>query len=111
MKRYCQTLDLYNDPQLIAAYVEEHKHVWAEIKDGIREVGITNMEIYIHHNRLFMIVETVDDFDWEKGFERLATLPRQAEWEAYMSKYQVSKPGQASHEKWQLMDKIFGLNS
>ena len=109
MKRYTQTLDLYNDPALIAAYVEEHRHVWQEIKDGIREVGITDMEIYLHGNRLFMIMETVDDFDWEKDFERLAKLPRQAEWEAYMSKYQVSKSGQASHEKWQLMEKIFKL--
>jgi L-rhamnose mutarotase len=110
MKRYCQTLNLHNNPQLIDAYINEHKNVWTEIKDGIRQVGILNMEIYIHNNHLFMIVETVDDFDWEKGFEHLATLPRQAEWEAYMSKYQVSQPGQASHEKWKLMDKIFGLN-
>jgi L-rhamnose mutarotase len=110
MKRYTQTLNLHNNPQLISAYIEEHRHVWTEIKDGIREVGITNMEIYIHHNTLFMIVETVDDFDWEKGFEQLATLPRQAEWEAYMSKYQVSQPGQEKKKKWTLMDKIFGLN-
>jgi L-rhamnose mutarotase len=57
-----------------------------------------------------MIMDTTDDFDWEKDNTRLATLPRQAEWEAHMSKYQVSKPGQASHQKWQLMQQIFGLN-
>ena len=109
MKRYTQTLDLYNDPALIASYIEEHKNVWPEIKAGIREVGITDMEIYIHGNRLFMIVETVDEFDWERDFERLAKLPRQAEWEEYMSKYQVSEPGQPSHEKWKLMERIFKL--
>ncbi len=109
MKRYCQTLDLYDDPQLIAAYVEEHKHVWEEIKQGIRQVGILDMQIYILKNHLFMIVDTVDDFDWVKDNERLAKLPRQAEWEAYMSKYQVSLPGQASHEKWKLMEQIFRL--
>lgn len=110
MKRYCQTLDLYDNPELIAAYVEEHKYVWEEVKAGIREVGIINMEIYILENRLFMIVETTDDFDWEKDFERLATSPRQKEWETRMSKYQISEPGKASHRKWQLMDKIFDLN-
>lgn len=109
MKRYCQTLDLYDDPQLIAAYVEEHKHVWEEIKQGIRQVGILDMQIYILKNHLFMIVDTVDDFDWVKDNERLAKLPRQAEWEAYMSKYQISLPGQASHEKWKLMEQIFRL--
>ena len=109
MKRYCQTLDLYNDLELIAGYVKEHEQVWPEIKNGIREVGILDMQIFIHENRLFMIVDTVDDFDWEKDNARLATLPRQAEWEAYMSKFQVSKPGQASHEKWQMMERIFKL--
>lgn len=109
MKRYCQTLDLYDDPQLIAGYIEEHRHVWEEIKEGIRQVGILDMQIYIYKNRLFMIVDTIDDFDWVKDNERLAQLPRQAEWEAYMSKYQVSLPGQASHEKWKLMDRIFKL--
>lgn len=61
MKRYCQTLELYNDPELIAGYVEEHSRVWPEIKAGIREVGILDMQIYMYENRLFMIVDTVDD--------------------------------------------------
>ena len=58
MKRYCQTLELYNDSELIRAYVEEHQHVWPEIKAGIREVGILDMQIYIHEHTLFMIVDT-----------------------------------------------------
>lgn len=110
MKRYCQTLDLYNDPELISSYVEEHKQVWNEIKEGIRCVGILDMQIYLLGNRLFMIMDTTDDFDWEKDNARLATLPRQAEWEAHMSKFQVSEPGQASHQKWKLMEQIFSLN-
>lgn len=36
MKRYCQTLDLYDDKELIEAYVAEHAHVWEEVKAGIR---------------------------------------------------------------------------
>lgn len=110
MKRYCQTLELYDDTELIAQYVENHQKVWPEIKKGIREVGILDMQIYIHNNRLFMIVETVDDFDWEKDNARLATLPRQAEWEAYMSHFQKATPNATSSEKWQLMTKIFSLN-
>ena len=110
-KRYCQTLDLKDDPALIAEYVERHseaKH-WLEINEGIRSVGILEMEIYLTGARLFMIVETAADFDWDTAFARLSTLPRQAEWEEYMSVFQVSKPGATSSEKWQLMDKIFWL--
>ena len=109
MKRYCQTLVLRNDPQLIEGYVREHSHVWPEIKEGIREVGILDMQIYIHENVLFMIVDTVDGFDWEKDNARLAGLPRQREWEEYMSRFQDADPHAASHEKWHLMERIFKL--
>ena len=51
-KRYCQTLDLKDDPELISF-----------------------------------------DFDWDEAFARLATLPRQEEWETYMSIFQVARPG------------------
>ncbi|MCK9303469.1 MAG: L-rhamnose mutarotase [Bacteroidales bacterium] len=109
MKRFCQTLKLYDNKDLIEQYVNEHAHVWPEIKAGIREVGILDMQIYIKDNLLFMITDTADDFDWEKDNARLAKLPRQAEWEKYMAKFQQADPTAASSEKWQLMTKIFSL--
>ena len=109
MKRYCQTLQLKNDPELIAQYIEAHCNVWSEIKAGIREVGIVDMQIYIHGCTLFMIADTVDDFDWERDNARLATLPRQAEWEAFVSRFQQALPEASSAEKWQLMERIFKL--
>ncbi len=47
------------------------------------------------------------DFDWDTAFSRLAGLPRQAEWEEYMSVFQQAAPGASSAEKWQLMERIF----
>ena len=67
-KRYCQTLDLKDDPELISF-----------------------------------------DFDWDEAFARLATLPRQEEWETYMSIFQVARPGVTSAEKWRMMERIFHL--
>lgn len=111
VKRYCQTLDLKDDPALIAEYKKRHSESehWAVIREGIRKVGILEMEIYIIDTRLFMIVETPLDFDWEQAMKELATLPRQAEWEEYMSIFQISKPSATSAEKWRLMDRIFYL--
>ena len=109
MKRYCQTLKLRDSEELIARYVEEHKHVWPEVQEGIKEVGILDMQIYIHGNVLFMIVDTVDEFDWEADMGRLATLPRQAEWEEHVGRFQMAAEGASSKEKWTLMDKIFEL--
>lgn len=111
VKRYCQTLDLKNDPDLITRYVEAHSRYksWPEIRAGIREVGILEMEIYILGNRLFMIVDTPLDFDWESAMARLATLPRQAEWENYVAIFQACKEGSTSDEKWQMMERMFYL--
>lgn len=110
-KRFCQTMDLRNDPQLIAEYVKRHSEheVWKEIPAGIREVGILEMEIYLLGTRLFMILETPVDFNWDKAFAKLATLPRQAEWEDYMTVFQLAEKGASSDEKWQLMERIFHL--
>lgn len=111
VKRFCQTLDLKNDPALIEEYKYWHmsENRWPEIPRGIREVGILDMEIYIFENRLFMIVETPVDFVWDEAFAKLANLERQAEWEAFMSKFQVSAENATSSDKWQLMERIFKL--
>jgi L-rhamnose mutarotase len=39
----------------------------------------------------------------------LATLPRQAEWEAFVSRFQQSSPGATSAEKWRPLERIFKL--
>ncbi len=107
MKRYCQTLELRDDPELIEKYLEAHRHVWPEVIAGQREVGIVDMQIYRRGTRLFMIMDTVDDFDFVRDNARLATLPRQAEWEAYVAQFQGCDPSAPSTDKWQLMERIF----
>ena len=109
MNRYCQTLELSEDDELIRQYIEVHAHVWPEIQEGIRSVGILDMQIYRQGRNLFMIVDTIDDFDWNADNARLAQLPRQAEWEAYVAQFQGCDPNAPSTAKWHLMEKIFEL--
>ncbi|MBQ3121997.1 MAG: L-rhamnose mutarotase [Bacteroidaceae bacterium] len=111
VKRFCQTLDLKENPELIAEYRRRHSEgeAWSEIIEGIRQVGILEMEIYLVGTRLFMIVETPLDFDWDSAMARLATLPRQQEWEDYMSEFQAAEKGASSDEKWRMMERIFHL--
>ena len=111
VKRYCQTLNLKDNPELIDEYRKRHSNaeVWPETLAAIREVGILEMEIYILGTRLFMIVETPLDFEWDTAMARMATLPKQEEWEAYMAVFQQAEAGASSAEKWQLMDRMFYL--
>ena len=107
MKRFCQTLTLVDDEKMIEKYVEAHAHVWPEIIQGQREVGILDMQIYRKDRILFMIMDTVDEFDFARDMARLATLPKQAEWEAYVSQFQGCDPNAPSNAKWQMMERIF----
>ena len=111
VKRYVQTMDLTDDNELIRLYREAHDphHFWREIGQGIREVGILEMEIYIAGNRLVMIVDAPLDFCWDKAMTRLATLPRQAEWEAHVAPYQGCDAQATSDQKWNMMERMFHL--
>lgn len=111
IKRYVQFLEISDDPELVAQYRKWHsqEYNWKEVRDGIREVGILEMEIYLLGSRLVMIVDAPVDFRWSEAMKRLATLPRQAEWEALVSKFQGCRPDARSDEKWQPMERIFRL--
>lgn len=111
-KRYCKILTLKDDPELIRKYKEVHgiNKAWPEITAGMKEVGIIDMEIYIHGNILFMIMDTVADFDHEKAMSKLAARPRQREWENYVSRFQNTGSDTSAGAKWTLMERIYEMD-
>jgi L-rhamnose mutarotase len=111
-KRYCKTMELRNDKKLIEAYKKAHAKgaAWPEITRGMQEVGIIDMEIYLLGTKLFMIMDTVIDFDHDKAMAELARKPRQSEWEAHMSQFQVSSADASADQKWQQMERIYKMD-
>ena len=111
-KRYCKTLQLENDLQLIEEYKRLHAMgaAWPEVTAGAKEVGIIDLEIYISGTTLFMIMDTIADFDHDQAMARLATLPRQREWEATVSKFQKTSEDASADEKWELIERIFKMD-
>lgn len=107
--RYCLALDLNKDEKLIAEYEHWHKDIWPDIRQSILDGGITDMEIYRLEDRLFMIMETGENFSFEKKAAMDAANPAVQRWEELMWKYQVAIPGGKPGEKWRLMEKIFKL--
>ena len=110
-KRYCQTLELISDGDSIEKYKSLHseRNHWKEVREGIKAVGILEMEIYLSDTHLFMIVEVPMDFDWDEAMDRLASLPRQEEWERTVEVFQACRPGSTSAQKWKMMERIFYL--
>jgi len=109
MKRYCLALDMNDDAALIEEYEAYHQNIWPEIRESIVSSGILGMQIYRTGDRLFMIMETSDNFSFAAKGESDASNPKVQEWETLMWKYQRPLPWAKAGEKWVLMEKIFEL--
>ena len=106
MKRYCLALDLKDDPSSIALYEEYHQSVWPEIVESIKSSGIIQLEIYRVSNRLFMLLDTKDDFSFEEKALMDAQNEMVQQWEKLMWEFQQALPFAKPGEKWVLMQKI-----
>lgn len=110
MKVWARTLCLQDDPQKIADYQSYHAAVWPEVLEGLRSVGISEMRIFLRGRRMFMYVETSDDFDPNRDFDRAAAGPRAREWNEFMATLQERAPEADPSEWWASMDLVFDLN-
>jgi len=108
-RRYCLTLDLQDDPLLIAEYKRYHEKIWPEITKSIKDEGILDLEIYLRGTRLFMILEVDDNFSLEKKAEADRRNPKVQQWEDLMWKFQKALPEAQPGEKWLSMERIFVL--
>lgn len=108
--RYCFALDLKDDPVKIAEYEKHHENVWPEVRDGFTRAGIIDVQLYRTGNRLFMILDTLDDFSFEKKKAIDDADPVIRKWEELMSSYQQPLPWAHEGERWIQMKPIYRLN-
>ena len=109
MQRYCLTLELKDDPTLVAEYKRYHQKIWPEITQSIKDAGVENLEIYLLGTRLFMILEAGPTFSLEAKAKADQANPKVREWEELMWKFQRPLPQAKPGEKWLLMERIFQL--
>jgi L-rhamnose mutarotase len=108
-RRFCLSLDLKDDPALIAEYRKYHEKIWPEITESIKNSGIVDMEIYLLGTRMFMIMEVNESFSFEKKTRADQKNPKVQEWEQLMWKFQQALPQGKPGEKWLSMERIFKL--
>jgi len=108
-RRYCLTLDLKDDPKLIAEYRRHHENVWPEVLRSIRDSGILDLEIYLLGTRMFMVMEVDNRFSFEAKAKLDQSNPKVLEWEQLMWRFQKALPGSKPGEKWLLMERVFKL--
>ncbi|MFS8616251.1 MAG: L-rhamnose mutarotase [Solitalea sp.] len=110
-RRYCLTLDLKDDPELIAEYKRQHRRLRPEITKSIRQAGVEEMEIYLLGTRLFMIMEVNEQFSFERKAAMDRENPAVQEWEEFVWQFQKPLPQAKPGEKWIRMEKIFCLET
>ena len=110
MQSYSLALNLRDDPAAIARYKKEHEHAWPVVLRRLREVGITEMKIYLLGRRLFMYCETKDGFDPTKDFARCNDDPEYRRWDELMRTMQERVPEAKPGEWWAMMELVFDLN-
>ncbi|HEY4764246.1 MAG TPA: L-rhamnose mutarotase [Candidatus Sulfotelmatobacter sp.] len=108
-QRVCLTLDLKDDPKLIAEYKRYHEKIWPEITRSIKDSGIEDMEIYLLGTRMFMIMEVNESFSFAAKTKADQLNPRVQEWERLMGTFQKSLAQARPGEKWLVMERVFKL--
>ena len=108
MNQHVLTVNLRDDPSVIAVYREHHRQVWPEVIDSLQRAGVRRMDIHILGRQLVMIVELTDGVDVARAFAaHVASSPRVAEWEQLMKSLQ-EPPGEAAPgEWWARMEPVF----
>ena len=109
MKYYGLTLCLRDNPETIEQYKEYHRHVWPQVTARLGEVGIIQMKIFLLGTRLFMYMETTDEFDPHVDFPRYTEDPKAQEWGELMRTFQQRAPEASPDEWWALMEPVFEL--
>jgi L-rhamnose mutarotase len=105
------TINLKDDPEVIAAYRRYHREVWPEVQQSLKRCGVRRMDIHLLGRRLVMIVEMQDGTDYAAAFKsHAASSPRVVEWERLMKSLQEPAPGAANGEWWAVMEPVFHLD-
>src|SRR5690606_41547198 len=102
---------LPTDSALISDYEKLHRDIALALSQSITDSGITQMEIYRFGDRMFMVMETNDEFSSADKAPADAANPYVRAWEELTWKFQKAIPGSKPGEKWVVMDKIFELSS
>ena len=110
MKEIAFALDLKDDPETIRDYCDWHQKVWPEIMRGMAAHGVLAQNIYLIGNRLFMVLQVEDDFDYRRDFRRyLEETPRAREWDLFTQGYQQPVPWVQDGDWWAPMERVYDL--
>jgi L-rhamnose mutarotase len=110
MQSFGMALNLRDDPQAIEKYKSHHQKVWPEVEAALKSIGITSMKIFLIGRKLFMYIETVDDFRPGRDFPKYLDADAKCkQWDELMRSYQEKIPEAGEDEWWAPMEPVYKL--
>jgi len=104
MPRYAFKLRIRGDA--IEQYEIEHKRVWPELLEKLKQVGISDYFIFRRDQDLFLTF-CVDDFD--RVWDELERDPINQRWQEFMSNLLEPIPDKRPGERFAMMKEVFHL--
>jgi L-rhamnose mutarotase len=106
-KSIALTVDLIDDPEIIAKYEEYHRNAWPEIREKQKATGVERMEIFRSGNHLFMYMTVPDNFVRGGNNKDFKPSPRNKEWNDIMTSFMQKAPAAKEGELWHKMSVAF----
>lgn len=107
MKYFGFTIDLKDDPQAVEQYKAYHRAVWPEVLEHARSSGVLKTRIFLLGHRLFLYIETTDEFDLSHTLTPQSNdHPRRQEWDALMRGFMEKVPEARVEEWWAQMELV-----
>jgi L-rhamnose mutarotase len=95
---------------VIEHYKQHHRSPWPDVVDCLKQIGVTEMRIFLIGRRLFMYMEAIDGFDPSRDFPKLNEQARYREWDELMRTMQERAPEAREDDWWSPMEEVFDLN-
>src|SRR5215475_11210079 len=92
--------------EAIEAYEEEHRRVWPELLDKLKQVGVSDYSIFRRGQDLFLTLR-VNDFD--RAWDELDRDPVNRRWQELMNRLFEPVLDQQPGERFAMMKEVFYL--
>lgn len=110
-RRMCFTVDLHDDPSMIARYRAWHGPgaVPEPVVAAMRADDIRALEIWLHGTRMVLIMDVGPGFDPAAKAGRDAANDDVQAWDRLMRTFQRPLPGTPDGQTWVAMERIHSL--
>ena len=106
MQRVCFILRIKKDR--LEEYKQQHRKVWPDMLDALRETGWRNYSLFLREDGL--LVGYLETDDLRQSLRGMASKEINARWQREMAPFLTGRDGRPPDEGFLLLEEIFHLD-